>query len=47
MDLMACIKRARPVTVGAVIKEVERRAIPLAHLFTWEQAATLITTIHT
>jgi hypothetical protein len=47
VDLMLCVKRARPVTAFVLIDEVENYAEPLAHLFTLEQASTLVTSINT
>jgi hypothetical protein len=47
VDLMACIKRARPVTAFVLLGEVESAAVPQAHLFTLEQAYALVSHLNT
>lgn len=46
VDLMMCVKRARPVGACKVIAEVEACAVPLAHLFALEQASSLVSNMN-
>lgn len=46
LALVACIKRARPLNTTVLVKQLELHCAPMCHVFTLEDAFTLVTSLH-